>query len=125
MKPILIVGSTIVTLALISYSIAIFTEQKQVRISRRVLLFLTTGITLDVTATVCMIIGSENTPFTLHGILGYSSLTAMLVDTLLIWRERLQNGVNAAVPRRLHLYSRAAYMWWVFAYITGAYLAMT
>jgi hypothetical protein len=122
MKPILMAGTTIVVFALISYSIAILTEQRKQAVTRFVLIFLTIGITLDVTATTCMIIGSENSAFTLHGILGYSSLTGMLIDTFLIWRTKARLGVNAKVPKGLHLYSRFAYIWWICAFITGGML---
>ncbi|HKK21953.1 MAG TPA: hypothetical protein VJ983_10810 [candidate division Zixibacteria bacterium] len=119
MKPILLTGTIIVTAALLSYSIAILTEQRRHHITSRVLIFLTIGVIFDITATTCMIIGSEHSPFTLHGILGYSSLTAMLIDTVAIWRFRLARGGEAEVPRGLHLYSRIAYTWWILAYITG------
>ncbi|MEW6412898.1 MAG: hypothetical protein AB1483_10560 [Candidatus Zixiibacteriota bacterium] len=125
MRTILIAGSVIVTFALLSYTIGIITEQRRRVITNVVLVFLTIGVSLDVTATACMIIGSENSPFTLHGILGYSSLAAMLTDTILIWRFRLANGAAATVPRGLHLYSRIAYSWWVLAYITGGVLVAT
>jgi len=122
MKPIIMAASTIVTLALISYAIAIITEQRKRIITSTVLLFLTVGVTLDVTSTILMIIGSSRGAFTLHGALGYSSLAAMLTDTILIWRFRLRNGASATVSRGLHLYSRAAFTWWVAAYITGGLL---
>jgi hypothetical protein len=124
MKTILIVGSTIVTLALISYSIAIVTEQRRARVINRVLTFLTLGVILDITATTCMIIGSENSPFTLHGILGYSSLTGMVIDAVLMWRFRLRHGGEKQVNRGLHLYSRFAYIWWLAAYVTGTLLVV-
>jgi hypothetical protein len=123
MKPILIAGTIIVTFALIFYSAGIITEQRGRRITRRVLFFLTVGVILDITSTACMIIGSENTPFTVHGILGYSSLTAMLTETSLAWRHRILNG-EKEVPGSLHLYSRFAYIWWVLAYITGALIVL-
>jgi len=122
MKPILIAGSIIVTLALISYGIAVITEQRRRLVTNTVLAFLTVGVILDITATTCMIIGSENTPFTIHGILGYSSLTGMLIDCILIWRFRLRYGASALVTKGLHLYSRLAYTWWILAYLTGAVL---
>lgn len=122
MKPILIAGSIIVTLALISYSIGVITEQRRRAVNNVVLGFLTIGVILDITATTCMIIGSENTPFTIHGILGYSSLTGMVVDCILIWRFRHRHGASAVVTPGLHIYSRLAYLWWVLAYITGAVL---
>ena len=121
MKPILIAGTIIVNLALISYSIAVITEQRKHRITRQVRLFLTIGVILDITATVCMIAGSTKSPFSLHGILGYSSLAAMSLDTLLVWRHWRRNS-EGVVPLSLHLYSRYAYLWWVAAYITGAAL---
>lgn len=122
MKTILIIGANIVTLALISYSIAIITEQRKKVITPKILTFLTTGLFLDITATCMMIIGSENVWYSLHGLIGYSSLSLMIIDTMLIWRFKVQNGYNVNVPSNLHLYSRIAYIWWVTAYITGALL---
>jgi uncharacterized repeat protein (TIGR03987 family) len=120
-KPILIAGTTIVNLALIFYTLGIFTEQKKHRVTRVVMMFLTFGVSFDIVATACMIIGSENSPFTPHGILGYSSLVAMLTDTILAWRHRREHN-DEKVPGWFHIYSRCAYIWWVLAYITGAIL---
>jgi len=117
-------GTKIVVLALIAYSVAILTEQKIHRVSNRVLIFLTLGLVLDIVATTFMIMGSGNTPFTLHGFIGYSSLGAMLIDTVLIWRHRLKSSETEAVPNRLHFYSRYAYIWWIIAFITGGLLVM-
>jgi len=124
MNILLVYGTRIVIFALIAYTIAVLTEQRTRRVSNRVLWFLTAGITLDITATILMISGSSNTPFTLHGLLGYSSLGGMLVDTILIWRHRLQKGSQTEVPKHLHLYSRYAYIWWILAFITGALLVL-
>lgn len=124
MKPLAIFAATVVTLALISYSIAIITEQRKRLVINRVLVFLTMGVVLDISATIMMIIVSENSPFTLHGMLGYSSLTLMLIDALLLWRFRIRNGAGEVVSRGVHLYSRIAYIWWVAAYITGTMLVM-
>jgi hypothetical protein len=124
MKPVLIVATTIVNLALLAYSIAVITEQVRHTLSRRVLVFLSLGLLFDVTATILMIIGSENPAFTLHGILGYSSLTGMLLDAVLLWRLRLKRGLNSRVPNALHWYTRIAYAWWILAYITGALIVI-
>ena len=123
MSPVLMAGTLIVNLALIFYTIGIVSEQRSRRITQRVLIFLTAGVTFDIIATACMIIGSSKGPFTAHGLLGYSSLTAMLLETAFAWRHRLRAG-EAPVPDWLHLYSRVAYSWWVIAYITGALLVM-
>jgi hypothetical protein len=124
MKTILIIGTSIVNLALISYSIAVITEQRKHALSKRVLVFLSVGLTFDITATILMIIGSENPAFTLHGLLGYSSLTGMLIDAILLWRLRMKNGLESRVPKSLHWYTRLAYIWWLMAYVTGALIVI-
>ncbi len=118
----LIIGTRLVVFALLFYSIGIFTEQKKKHVTNIVLIFITLGIITDITATVFMIIGSDNSAFTLHGLLGYSSLLAMLIDAILLWRHRLSEGAEAEVPNGLHKYSRYAYTWWLLAFITGALL---
>ena len=122
MKTILILGSIIVTLALISYSIGVITEQRKKRITKRVLLFLTLGLTFDITATACMIIGSTNSPFTFHGFIGYTGLLAMIIETILAYRFNAKNGSTVIVKNGLHAYTLFAYILWVAVYITGSLL---
>lgn len=120
MNSILLTGIIIVNLALISYTIGIISEQRAHKVSSFVLTYLTVGIVFDITATTFMIFGSKNTPFTLHGIIGYSSLLGMLLDNIFLWRLKSKSGINSEVPKKLHIYSRLAYIWWLLAYITGA-----
>ena len=120
MKPVLIAGISIVNLALISYTIAIFIQSRKKVMSRQVLTFLTVGVVFDITATICMIIGTEEGPVTLHGFIGYSSLTGMIIDTIFSYRHAMKNGINAAVPNRFTRWSQTAYLYWILAYITGA-----
>ena len=122
MNKLVMVGSTIVFFALLFYSIGIFTEQKHKKVLSRVLLFLTLGIIFDITATAFMIAGSSKGLFTLHGFIGYTSLSGMLIDNILIWKLRLKNGIGTGVPDAIHKYSRYAYIWWVGAFITGGLL---
>ncbi len=122
MNPLLQAGTTIVVFALASYSIAIFTEQRKKILRRRILVFLTLGVALDITATILMILGSSKGVFTLHGIIGYSSLAGMFIDAVMIWRLKIKNGSYCPVPDKIHIYSRYAYIWWVIAFITGGLL---
>lgn len=125
MNQLSIIGATLVTLALISYSIGILTEQIKRKLIRRVLIFITSGVVLDISATIFMILGSRNSPFTLHGIIGYSALFLMLIELFLIWRNYSISGLNAEVTRGVHRYSRFAYIWWIVAYVTGSVIAMS
>lgn len=118
MDRISILGIVLVHLALVSYGVAIVTEQRGRTITDRVLRFLQGGVVLDVAATSCMILGSGE-GLTLHGYLGFSALAAMATETVLAWRHRSAHG-DAEVPRWLHRYSRGAYGWWCVAYVAGA-----
>ena len=121
MSSTIVSGVIIVNLALLAYSIGIIAEQRSHRVSKLVVSFLSVGVVCDVVATGFMIAGSSTGPFTLHGLLGFSALAAMIVETTLAWRHRLNAG-DATVPPSLHTYSRLAYGWWVVAYVTGAIL---
>ena len=123
MNPTVLTGTIIVQLALLSYTVGVISEQRHRRVSAFALNFLRCGVVLDILATGFMIAGSSKGPFTTHGLLGFSSLAAMILETSLAWRHRSRNG-DAEVSPWLHLYSRVAYTWWIVAYITGAILVM-
>jgi hypothetical protein len=111
-----------VSFALIFYSVAVITEQKKSAVTKLVLLFLTGGVLLDISSTLLMIIGSTNIPLTVHGVIGYTALLAMLIDAILIWKHWVRNG-GGGIPRNVHIYTRFAYGWWVIAYIVGAVMS--
>jgi hypothetical protein len=124
MNKLLMIGSAIVFFALAFYSIGIYAEQKHKKVINMVLTFLTMGIIFDIIATAFMIAGSSKGLFTIHGIIGYSSLLGMLIDNILIWKIWLKKGTGSDVPDAVHLYSRYAYIWWVIAFITGGLLVL-
>jgi hypothetical protein len=119
MKEIILTGVIIVNLALIAYSAAVVKEQRTRLTGNFVLAFLTMGVLLDISATVCMIIGSTHTALSSHGIFGYTALIGMLIDCIFLWEHRLSSGQSTHVKKSLHVYSRYAYIWWVLAYLTG------
>jgi len=125
MNTLSMIGASVVTIALVSYSIGIISEQVKKKLIPRVMIFVTMGVVLDVTATIFMILGSKNSPFTLHGFIGYSALLAMIIEVIRIWNAFIKRGIRSDVPGAVHLYSRYAYIWWVIAYITGTLIAMS
>ncbi|NWJ52152.1 MAG: hypothetical protein HXX14_14950 [Bacteroidetes bacterium] len=122
MNSILMLGSGVVTLALIFYSIAVITEQKRRIITPVILIFISLGLFSDILSTLLMIIGSNYKFISFHGVLGYSALAGMLIDTVMIWKLRLKK--QSAVSSKLHLYTRIVYIWWVLAYISGSVIGM-
>jgi hypothetical protein len=122
MKTISMIGSFVVTIALIFYAVGFSKESRKKLVTGNVLLFYTIGVCLDISATIMMIIGSSKGMITPHGMIGYSSLLGMLADTVLLWRYNLRSGPGTEVSRGLHIYSRIAFVWWIIAYITGGLL---
>jgi len=120
MSPVLRVGVSVVFVAFSCYTIGVISEQRRQLVSRMAMGFLLAGVVFDITATVCMIIGSKQL-LTLHGFIGYSALAAMATETWFANRHRSLEG-DGPTPRWLHLYTRAAYAWWIVAFITGGVL---
>ena len=84
---------------------------------------ITAAVIFDVSATACMMIGTTETYFTAHGILGYTALAVMVTDAILIWRHRAKHGHEVPFSKGLHRVSLYGYMLWVCAFLTGEYLA--
>ena len=122
MDPLLQMGTRIVIVALIAYLIAGYRLLKKKTAANNVLFMQSAGLVFDITATALMLFGSTNTPFSVHGFLGYSALTGMIIETSLLWRHRLQKGSESQISKGFNLYSKLALAWWVIAFVVGALL---
>ena len=120
MKPYTMLAVTIVTLALIFYTVGTVAQQRARRITAIVLGFLTVGLLFDVVASVFMILGSGKI-ISLHGLLGYSALAGMLVEVVVVWRWRNRQG-EAPISGGMASYSKLAYGYWVLAFVSGGLL---
>ena len=124
MNSLAIVGAFIITLALLSYGISSIAVQRFKIVTPGVLIFLSFGVLLDIIAVIFMIIGSEKSAFSAHGLLGYSAMLTMITDLVLIWRFYFRNGFDEVISNPILLYSKIAYVWWVITYITGSLLVI-
>ncbi len=124
MKPVIMAGVIGVNLALICYLVGVITEQLRHKVTLAVLWLLTIGSILDIAATICMLVGTEQSAFTIHGIIGYSALAGMAVATILAWLQR-QKTPDAPLRRGLHLYFRYAFIWWLITWGSGVVMAMS
>ncbi len=124
MNPLSLIGAFIITLALLSYGVGSISVQRFKIVTPSVLIFLTLGVIFDFTAVAFMIIGSGKTPFSIHGLLGYSAMLTMVLDTFFIWRFYLRNGFDVEISKNIITYAKFAYGWWVIAYLTGSLLVI-
>jgi len=124
MPQVIIAGVILIHIALILYSIFIYLEHKHKRATTGVLVFITAAVTFDISATVCMMIGTAEKYFTLHGILGYTALFVMIIDTIFIWKHRTRFGSEVPFSDTLNRNSKLGYVLWLIAFTTGEMLAV-
>jgi energy-converting hydrogenase Eha subunit G len=122
MRPWITAGVGIAVLALACYSVGTAAHQRQLRVTRLALSFLGAGLLLDVLATACMVMGTATPGLTLHGAIGYSALAGMALETALAWRHRRANR-DERVTSGLATWSRVAYAYWLFAFVSAGALA--
>ncbi len=124
MNPLAIYGAFIITIALLFYGIATIAIQRFKIITSYILVFLSLGLVLDLIAISLMIIGSDKGAFTLHGFIGYLATLTMVIDVFIIWKNYFKLGLDKLLKKRVILYSRFAYIWWLIAYITGSLIVL-
>ena len=121
---VIVVGVILIHIALVLYSIFIYKERKYKRATNGVVGFITAAVIFDVSATVCMMIGTVENFYTLHGILGYTALFVMLVDAFFIWKHRIRHGAEVPFSDTLNRNSKLGYILWLIAFGTGELLAV-
>jgi hypothetical protein len=74
------------------------------------------------TSTGLMVAGSSAGPITVHGIIGYLALLAMMFIAGWIWSIRLRK--RRAIPARLRSCAIASFAIWCVVYIAGAVIGI-
>ena len=124
MNQILLAGVSFVNLALLAYTLFFIQLVRKKETTKWLYRFLVTGVALDILATSFMIIGSSNGPLTLHGLIGYIALAGMATDLIFLTGFLRVNGLEKKLSKRIYVLSFIFYIYWVSAYITGAFLVM-
>ena len=124
MNPLSLIGAFIVSFALLSYGVSSISIQRFRLITPSVLIALTLGVLLDITAVGFMIAGSGLFPISLHGVMGFVAMLTMILDAVLIWRIYMKNGLDSEISNAVVTYTKYAYVWWLIAYFTGSILVI-
>ena len=124
MSYVIVAGVILIHIALILYSVFIYKEHKYKRPTKGLLVFITAAVLFDISATACMMIGTAEKYFTLHGILGYTALAVMITDAIFIWRHYNKFGSEIPFSDTLNRNSKLGYILWLIAFFTGEMLAV-
>lgn len=118
----LLSGIIVVNIALVFYLSALITVSGKEMNGGRFLSLLLAGVFFDITATALMISGSSQGPLTLHGLIGYSSLGAMICETVVFLHFFRKFGTGKRIGKTRRRVFMFVFVYWVLAYITGAAL---
>jgi hypothetical protein len=123
MSFIIISGVILIHIALVFYTVFIVKLHRHNRATKGLLGFITAAVITDISATACMMLGTVEEYFTLHGILGYTALLVMVTDAIFIWRHQSQHGNEVPFSKSLARNSKLGYVLWLSAFFTGEMVA--
>lgn len=124
MNSLTVAGAIIISFSLLLYGIGFITIQQYKSVSWGVLVFLTLGILLNLTALVLMIVGSIDPLITVHSILGVSSFLVMLIHVIFAWQKFFIKRTEAVLHKKFLTLSKLVYGWWIITYIAGSLLVI-
>ncbi|MBB6631323.1 HsmA family protein [Clostridium algidicarnis] len=111
-----------ISLALVCYTIGVWSEKIQGKLKTWHLSFFWIGFVFDTIGTTLMKKLSGSTSFNLHSVTGGSALALMLIHaiwaTVVIYKKR-EKGAKS-----FHKFSLVVWVIWLIPYITGMVIAM-
>ena len=120
MSPLLIIASTVISLALIAYTIGVFSERRAGELKPAHLAFFWLGLACDTTGTTIMTImaqGSGGAISSLHGITGLLAIILMLFHAG--WATYVTLRGNEKSRHSFHLLSICVWLVWLVPYFVG------
>jgi TIGR03987 family protein len=112
-----------ISLALVFYSIAVWSEKLQKDLKKWHLLIFFIGLIFDLTGTILMIILDNNkVELNFHGLTGFVALALMLVHV--IWASIVIMKNNKASKINFHKFSIIVWLIWLVPYVSGMILNM-
>ncbi len=120
MSPLLIIASTVISLALVAYTIGVFSERRAGELKPAHLAFFWLGLACDTTGTTIMTImaqGSGGAISPLHGITGLLAVILMLLHAG--WATYVTLRGNEKSRHSFHLLSICVWLVWLVPYFVG------
>ncbi len=115
----LIYAITTITLALIFYTIGVWSEKIQGELKSWHLIIFWIGLIFDTTGTMLMSkIASESFQFNFHGITGLLAIILMLFHA--IWATVVLRNNNTNAKTNFHKFSILVWLIWLIPFISGA-----
>ena len=122
--PVPVLLSTVfITLALVFYSIGVWSERIAGRLKAWHLVFFWLGLVCDTAGTGIMMNIAGGLTFGVHGVTGVTAILLMVVHA--IWATAVLIRVDEAAIRGFHKFSIAVWAIWLIPYLSGLVFGMT
>ncbi|MBK6431613.1 MAG: HsmA family protein [Anaerolineae bacterium] len=118
-----LLSTVFITLALIFYSIGVWSERIAGRLKAWHLAFFWLGLVCDTVGTAMMLEMAGGLTFGVHGVTGVTAILLMVVHA--IWATVVLIRVDEAAIRNFHKFSVAVWVIWLIPYLSGALFGMT
>ena len=122
--PVPVLLSTVfITLALVFYSIGVWSERIAGRLKPWHLVFFWLGLICDTVGTALMMEMAGGLTFGVHGVTGVAAILLMVVHA--IWATVVLIRKDEVAIRNFHKFSVAVWVIWLIPYLSGALFGMT
>ena len=122
--PVPVLLSTVfITLALVFYSIGVWSERIAGRLKPWHLVFFWLGLICDTVGTALMMEMAGGLTFGVHGVTGVTAILLMVVHA--IWATIVLIRKDEVAIRNFHKFSVAVWVIWLIPYLSGAVFGMT
>lgn len=123
MEPILMRAVIFITLALIFYTIGVWSERIQGRLKPWHLALFYFGLICDALGTSFMSKISDSSLFTLHGITGLLAIVLMFIHA--VWATVVLSKKDEQKIIQFHKFSIIVWIIWLIPYFIGMFLGMS
>ncbi len=130
MSGLLVVAIVAISLALVFYTIGVFSERREKNLSKKHVIIFWMGLVCDTTGTTIMTqiakiggTGISEMESMLHGITGVVAIGLMLFHA--IWATYVLNKGDQKTKKMFHKFSIIVWAIWLIPYIIGAVVGMS
>ena len=126
MSPVLTAAIITITLALIFYTVGVWSEHKSKILKKSHLVFFWLGLCMDTTGTLLMgkiaDKGGTSVTVSLHGVIGAVAIVLMIIHA--VWATIVLVKNRESLTKSFHKFSLAVWCIWLVPYILGMIIGM-
>ena len=122
MPPIMILGAIFITLALVFYTIGVWSERIAGRLKGWHLIFFWLGLACDTTGTAIMLDYAGGLTADVHGVTGVTAILLMVIHA--IWATVVLARKDERAIVNFHRFSVVVWAIWLIPYFSGVLMGM-